>query len=90
MNWDPVAEHQAGVLCEKGFMKERYDNQVDELIRTFTPKGIDVVKDILKDKNYQRIFIQILYSEIKELPKESQIGVVNEVMSMLNGGKESS
>ena len=59
-NWDPLFEHQAGVLCEKGFMKERYDNKVDDLVRTFTPKGIKVVKDILKDSKYQKVFMKIL------------------------------
>ena len=83
MNWNPVSEHQAGVLCEKGFMKERYEERVDELVRTFTSKGINVVKDILKDPSYQKIFMKILYNEIKDLPRESQIGVVNELKEML-------
>jgi hypothetical protein len=81
--WDPVSEHQAGVLCNEGFMKEHYDARIDELIRTFTPKGTAVVKDILKDPKYQKIFMQILYHEIKDLPREAQVGVVNELKGML-------
>lgn len=84
MNWDPVSEHQAGVLCEKGFMKERYDERVDELVRTFTPHGIVVVKQILKDPKYQKEFLKMIYNEVKDLPREAQFGVVNEIRSMLN------
>ena len=83
MEFDAVSEHQAGVLCEEGFMKERYDERVNELIRTFTPKGIAVVKNILKDDNYKKAFIQILHNEIKDLPKEFQINVINELKMML-------
>lgn len=83
MSWDPVAEHQAGVLCEKGFMKERYDDKINELIRTFTPKGIDVVKDILKDPKYQKEFMKMIYNEIKDFPKQTQIGIVQEIEGML-------
>ena len=83
MEWDPLFEHQAGVLCEKGFMKERYDDKVDDLVRTFTPKGIKVVRDILKDPKYQKDLMKILYEEIKDLPNEAQVGVVHELREML-------
>ena len=83
MEWDPLFEHQAGVLCEKGFMKERYDDKVDDLVRTFTPKGIKVVRDILKDPKYQKDLMKILYEEIKDLPKQAQIEVVHELREML-------
>jgi len=82
-NWDPVSEHRAGLLCNEGFMKERYDNLLNELVRTFTPKGIAVVKDILKDPNYQNAFFQILYNEVKYLPKETQVDIVAELKEML-------
>lgn len=82
-NWDPIFEHQAGVLCEEGFMKERYDENIDDLVRTFTPKGINVVKDILKDPKNQKIFMEIIYEETKNLPKDAKIKVINELRGML-------
>lgn len=89
MNWDPVSEHQAGVLCDKGYMKERYDKKVNDLVRTFTPKGISVVKNILKDPNYQKVFLRMIYNEIKDLPKEAQKRVAQEIVDMLNGRSRS-
>jgi len=85
MSFDPVEEHQAGLLCEQGFMKERYSEKLDDLVRVFTPKGIDVVKEILKDPNYQETFKQMLYDELKDFPREEQAGILNEIHGMLNG-----
>ena len=82
-NWDPQSEHEAGVLCSDGFMKERYDSKLDELVRTFTPKGIDVVKDILKDPEYQKIFIKIIKKESEGLSEEQKVNLILELKEML-------
>jgi len=82
-DWDPTSEHQAGLLCNEGFMKERYDDKLNDLVRTFTPRGIDVVKEILKDPEYQKVFMQILSDETQDLSKETQRGVVEELKEML-------
>ena len=83
IDWDPISEHQAGILCGEGFMKERYDESIDDLIRTFTPKGIKVIKDILKDPEYKKSFVQMVYKETEGLPIEVKVGIIEEIKRML-------
>ena len=76
-------EQEIGTLCRGGFMEEKYDDNLDELVRTFTDKGIIEIKEILKDSKYKKIFAQILYSETIGMSKEGKIGVANEIVKML-------
>ena len=76
-------EQVIGTLCRNGFMEEKYDENVDDLVRTFTDKGIDEIKEILKDPKYKKIFAQILFKETIGMSKEDKIGVCNEIVKML-------
>ena len=83
MSTNSEDEQVIGTLCRNGFMEEKYDENVDDLVRTFTDKGIDEIKEILKDPKYKKIFAQILYSETIGMSKEDKIGVVREIVKML-------
>ena len=82
-DWDPKFEWQYGVLCEDGFMKERYDFKSDELVRSFTPKGLDVIKDILKDPKYQKIFVELIKKESKEMTEEQRSNLIMSLREQL-------
>lgn len=54
-------ERIEGRLCEKGFLKERYDEKSGELVREFTDKGTASVRELLKDPKYReeaRMFLE--------------------------------
>ncbi len=82
-------EQVIGILCKEGDMIERYDEKFQDLVRTFTNKGINKIKEILKNPEYKQIFAQILYTETIGMSKNDKIGVIMEIKKMLNGRKES-
>lgn len=57
-----------GELSESGFLKERYDKNLDELVHTITEKGKVMIKEILKDPNEQKLFITMAVEEAKKHP----------------------
>ena len=61
--WNPRAEWLDGKLCEKGFMKERYDEVSHELVRTFTEKGRNQVRKLLSEPEWRKWLVQ----EMKKL-----------------------
>ena len=79
-------EQVIGTLCRKGYMIERYDEKFQDLVRTFTNRGINQIKEILKDPRYKKIFAQILYEETISLSKNDKIGVIMEIKNMLERG----
>ncbi len=78
-------EHTIGTLCRQGYMIEKYDEKVNDLVKTFTNKGIEQIKEILKDPKYKKIFAQILYKETIGMSKNDKIGIIIELKNMLNG-----
>ena len=76
-------EHTIGTLCRGGFMKEEYSEEYQDLVRTFTDKGINQLKEILKDKKYKRLFAQILYRETLGMSPSDKVGVIQEIKKML-------
>lgn len=80
----PIEDEQViGTLCREGLMEEKYDENVDDLVRTFTDKGKDEIREILKDPKYKKIFAQILFKETIGMSKEDKVGVGNEIVKML-------
>lgn len=58
-----------GRLCEKGLLKERYEESVQDLVRTITPKGKKVVKNLLKKNPIARkMFIHIMRDTMRRIP----------------------
>jgi len=49
-----------GRLCEKGYLKERYDENKKDLVRTFTRKGIEEVRKMLKEPEWRKIAIILM------------------------------
>ena len=44
-------------LIGKGLIKERFDNQKDDLVRNLTPKGFTQLLGLLKDPLYRRVYL---------------------------------
>ena len=44
-------------LIGKGLIKERYDNQKDDLVRNLTPQGFSELLELLKDPLYRRVYL---------------------------------
>lgn len=80
-------EQVIGTLCRGGYMIERYDEKFQDLVRIFTDKGINQIKEILKDPEYKKIFAQILYRETIGMSKNDKIGVIMEIKKMLENGQ---
>ena len=67
-DWNPTIEHIEGRLCEKGFLKEKFDDGSDELVRTITSKGIETAKSLLKDPKYKKAYLLMASNDIKKYP----------------------
>ena len=52
-----------GRLCEKGYLKERYDETKEDLVRTLTAKGINEVRKMLKEKEWKKIAIIMMLNQ---------------------------
>ena len=44
-------------LIGKGLLKERYDNQKEDLVRSLTPEGFTQLLELLKDPIYRRVYL---------------------------------
>ena len=58
-----------GQLSEKGYLKESYCEEIDDLKHSLTQKGRNEIKEILKEPEYQRIFLQMALNEAGNNPK---------------------
>ena len=66
--WNPKVEHIEGRLCEKGFMKETFDENSDELVRNLTSQGKETAENLLKDPEYKRAYLLLAQNEFKKYP----------------------
>lgn len=69
-----------GKLCEKGFLKEKYDENSKELIRKFTPKGIREIKEALKEIEYQKYFLKLM----RQIPEDLRKATWQNIRRVLN------
>ena len=83
-------EQVIGELHRKGLMTERYDEEIGDLVREFTDKGVIELKEILKDPEYKKIFAQILYKETLGMSISDKFGVLMEIKKMLEHGQRTS
>ena len=73
-----------GRLCEKGLMKERYDEKVQDLVRTITPKGTEVVKDLLKNNPMaQKMFLHIMVDTLNRIPSRLHRNFIDKLRNQL-------
>jgi len=49
-----------GRLCEKGYLKEYYDESINDLRRVLTLKGLNEVYKLLKDPEWRKIAIMLM------------------------------
>lgn len=61
--------HIKSELSEKGYLKERYDETIDDLTHELTETGKKEIKDILKQKKYQRILLDMVMEQSNKDPK---------------------
>ena len=65
--------HVKGELSEKGYLKETFDSETNDLKHKLTDKGLDVIKDLLKNPDYRKQFILMAFEEAKKHPGNEMI-----------------
>ncbi|HEY0087401.1 MAG TPA: hypothetical protein VGB37_01080 [Candidatus Lokiarchaeia archaeon] len=81
--WNPLTEHIEGKLCEKGLLKERYDKEKEDLIRTLTPFGRLTTENLLKEKENLKVYLELAQQEISKFPLEVQAQLWEKVIKSL-------
>ncbi len=66
--WNPIEEHIEGKLCEKGLMKETFDFEKDDLVRSLTPKGKLTAENLLKNTEWRKAYLQIANEKFAKFP----------------------
>jgi predicted transcriptional regulator len=61
--------HTKGQLCEKGLLKETYSEESNELEHQLTDEGKAQIREILKDRHYQKEFMKMALEEAQNDPK---------------------
>jgi len=61
--------HIKGELSEKGYLKESFDEEKDDLKHELTELGRNEIKEILKEPFYQKMFIKLALEESKNHPE---------------------
>jgi hypothetical protein len=77
--------HVKGTLAEKGYLKETYDNELQDLKHELTELGKMELRDILKDPAYKREFLMMAVEEAKKHPncsKEIIFAAINKVKEL--------
>jgi len=52
-----------GRLCEKGYLREYYDETKQDLVRVMTEKGVREARKLLKDPKWRRIAFFLMASQ---------------------------
>ncbi len=60
LNWNPYQELVEGRLCEKGYLKERYDESKDELVRDFTEEGLKEIGKMMFDPKWRKVIVSLI------------------------------
>jgi DNA-binding PadR family transcriptional regulator len=74
--------HVKGTLAERGYLKETYDNQSDDLKHELTDLGKQELREILKDPANRREFLLMAIEEAKKHPASSKqivLAAINKV-----------
>jgi len=71
-----------GKLCEKGFLHERFDEKVNDHVRTFTPKGINQVRTMLEDPEWKGVFKAMLAK--KGIPEDKHEELISRLIGELD------
>ena len=77
-------EFLEGRLCEKGLLKERYDESKKDLVREITPKGDEFVRTLFKeDPVARKILLLAIKNTLKTLPPELRKDFLEETAKRL-------
>jgi len=72
-----------GKLCEKGFLQERFDEKVNDHVRTFTQKGFNEIKKMLKDPEWKTIFKAMLAK--RGIPEDKHEELISRLLGEFDG-----
>jgi len=81
--WSPVEEHIEGKLCERGLMKESFDSEKNDLVRSLTPEGKEVAKELLKDPEWKRNYVKMAKIMFKDAPLETRKLIWKKIASQI-------
>ena len=77
--------HIKGELAEKGYLKETYDNDKEDLKHELTALGKMELRDILSDPVYKREFLRMAIEEARKYPahaKEIVQAAINKIREL--------
>lgn len=61
--------HIKGELSEKGYLKETYDNDIQDLKHELTDLGKMELRDLFKDEKYRKEFLKLALEEARKNPE---------------------
>ena len=74
--------HIRGVLSDKGYLKETYDNELNDLKHKLTDKGQDKLKEFLRDPESRKQFMRLAIEEAAKHPGNEKAilqGAINKI-----------
>lgn len=78
-------DYELGRLCEEGYLTERFDMKLNDLVRTVTPKGIKKIKETLSDPAYLNEFKQMIINMLKTIEPKHRASFIKLLRDRLNG-----
>jgi DNA-binding PadR family transcriptional regulator len=79
--------YNLGRLSEKGFLKERFNKEIDDLDYKLTEKGIKEIKTLLKDKNWRETFKKMILEQSRQMEDEEKIIFLENIIRMLKNDR---
>ena len=80
--------HVKGELATAGFLKETYDNQIDDLKHELTDLGKNELRQMFKDVKYRQEFLKLALLEADKHPevgKEIIQNALSKIKEYTNG-----
>ena len=75
-------------LLGKGLIKEKFDNQKDDLVRKLTPKGRLTSENLLKDPKYLRAYLKLAKAQFSKYPENLRKILWKQLANQLKNLKE--
>jgi len=74
--------HIKGELAGKGYLKETYDNEIDDLKYELTDLGKAEIRELFKDPVYRKAFLRMAVIEAKNHPESAKVIVCAAVVKL--------
>jgi hypothetical protein len=65
--------HIKGELAGKGFLKESYDYEIDDLKHELTESGREEIRKLFKDIEWRKEFLKMAVEEAKKYPDQAKL-----------------